>query len=99
MILSTHSYICYAPGEFEALIAVSVKLLSYVTEASEVSAIDMDQFKQMLTTEAEEIEPTEDILKFGRRLYGSGLREYEAEIKIERIQDEIRFVTIDEEPA
>lgn len=99
MILSTPSYICYAPGEIDALIAVSVKLLSFVTEASEVSALDMNEFKQMLTTEAEGIVPTEDILKFGRRLYGSGLRKYEAEMKIERIQDEIRFVTIDEEPA
>ena len=74
----TTCHICYAPGELEAITDVSAEMLKNINSVDDVKAMDMSRFKEMLLEKSANIAPTNDIALFGRKLNGSGLKEYES---------------------
>lgn len=74
----TPYYICYAPGELEAIAEVSAKMLKGITSVEEVYGLDMNVFKRELAKQVEGIQITPDIVLFGRHTNGSGLGDFES---------------------
>lgn len=79
---ATPSYVCYAPGELEAIVEVCHEILQEADTVEKLRKYDMARFKEQLRKKAADIPATSDIALFGRHLSGSGLREYEAAIRI-----------------
>ena len=78
----TPYYVCYAPGELEAIAEVCSEILKTVNTLEELQKFDMKRFKEMLRVKAEKIPVTLDIGMFGRHIHGSGLREMDSAIEV-----------------
>lgn len=77
---ATRSYICYAPGEIEAITDVCHEIIQTTGTVENLSMYDMAQFKKRLQEKASSIPPTIDIALYGRHINGAGLKEYQSSV-------------------
>lgn len=74
----TPFYVCYAPGELEAIAGTCFEILQNAKTVESLRSYDMNRFKRLLSEKTLRIRPTADIAIFGRKIYGSGLKEYDS---------------------
>lgn len=77
---ATKPYICYAPGEIEAITDICYDIIQTTGTVENLRKYDMTQFKKRLEKKASSIPPTIDIAIFGRHINGAGLKEYQSSI-------------------
>ena len=80
--LSTKDYICFAPGEIEAIVNTCIEVLKEADTPEKLANYDMRKFRDILAKKAEGIPPTNDIAFWGRNLHYSGLKDYKPVIEI-----------------
>ena len=77
----TPKYICYAPGELDAILSVAAEMLQDAREGKTAKDPDMKEFTRRLQEKASGISPTPDIVLYGRHLNGCGLNEYDSAVR------------------